>query len=186
MNRAFIRIAAVGAGLVLLVTGCSGVEPGDATPGSTTVATAGTSTTSSTSSGDDELAGVKPCDLLTPDEATGLGFAAEGEPDRLAGSEACNWTVSGNGGLLVAVNTDQGIKDLNYTGAATSAIEIGKYEATKVEEPSKGKGICHVVIHMSDSSSVQVAGNMKATSTDTAAACDRATRAAELIAPKLP
>lgn len=66
----------------------------------------------------------------------------------------------------------------------TVPTKIGKYAAMRVEVPLNAKYICHVVI--STSSTVQVIATIDATSTDTAAACDRATKTVELIAPKLP
>ncbi|ONI93040.1 hypothetical protein ALI22I_00390 [Saccharothrix sp. ALI-22-I] len=185
MKRSLTRLAAACVVGLAILTGCSG-EPGTPSPGSTTETEVSTSTAGSTGSNDNTLAGIKPCDLLTSSEATSLALASPGEADRVGGADACDWAESGNGGLIVGVNPTRGLKDLNYEGETTFPTKISKYEATRVEAHNGSKSICHVVISVSDSSSVQVIGTLKATSTDTAAACDRATRAAELIAPKLP
>lgn len=187
MNRAFTRTSIVFAvGFSLLITSCSDSNPGEPRPATTTTVAAGTPTSSTADSTENALSDVKPCELLTSAEATGLGYSEAGEADEIAGDEACTWAASGNGNLIIGINLRQGIEDLNYNGARTSPASIGKYEATVAEEPSNGKGICHVVIGFSGSSSIQVARSLKSTSTDTAAACERATEAAELIAAKLP
>ncbi|XVV05811.1 DUF3558 domain-containing protein [Actinosynnema sp. CA-248983] len=186
MNRALTGIAVVCAAGLALLTACTTGETGSPTSDSTTRTTTETATTSASAKGSGALAGVKPCELLTAQEAGGLGLSDKGEADRIAGSEACDWRATGNGGLLVSINLDQGIADLNYTGATTSRIKVGKFEALRVPAPTSGKNLCDVALAVSDSTSVQVSGSVDVTSTDTAAACERATKAAELIAPKLP
>lgn len=185
MKRALTCTAvACTAVLTLFTVACTTGEPGRPTSGSTTGTTAAAATTSA--KGNSALAEVKPCDLLTSQEATGLRLSDQGEADRIAGSAVCDWRESGNGGLLVGINLKQGLADLNYTSATTSRIRVGKFEALKAAAPSGGKNLCDVVLDVSDSSSVQVSGSVSAASTDTAAACERATKAAELIAAKLP
>lgn len=186
MNRTLTRISVCCVtGLTLLISACSGTEPGEPTPGSTTGGTA--PTTTSAASDSNALADVKPCDLLTDAEVTGLGLKNPGEADRTGGTETCNWLQGGgNGGVLVGIRPEEGFADLDYEGRKTEPIEVGKYNATKIEAPLGGAYGCDVVISVTESSSVQVVGTISATSTDTAAACKRATDAAELIAPKLP
>lgn len=185
MNRQLARISVAAiAGLAMLLVACTD-EPGTPTAGSTPTTTADSSTTGAKPDAG-ALADVEPCDLLTSSEATGLNLTSPGEPDRVGGTDACDWSESGNGGLIIGVNPTRGIEDLDYRGEKTSPIKIGKYDATKVESHKGAKYVCHVVISVSNSSSVQAIGTLKATSTDTVAACERATKAAELIAPKLP
>jgi hypothetical protein len=186
MNRALTRIpVAFVAGLALFATGCSDGATGTPTPATTTETKAGTSTTTS-ASGDNALADIKPCDLLASGEVNQLGLTPPGESKRVGGAEACSWKVSGNGGLLAALNPELGFADLDYTGGEAAPIKAGKYDAQLVEAHNGAENICHVVIEVSESSSVQIIGNLTASSTDTAAACARAKQAAELIAPKLP
>jgi hypothetical protein len=184
MNRALVRSYAVlTAALAIGVTACSD-EPGTPTAASTHTTT--TTSTSSVAPEDNALADIQPCDLLSAEEAKSLGLDSRGEPDDIAGTTSCDWPQSGNGGLIVGIRPTRGISDLNYDTEKSSEVTIGKYDAVKVEEPNNGKALCQVLIAVSDSSSVQVTGSLKATSTDTAAACERATKAAELIAAKLP
>ncbi len=186
MKPALVRILSACVGLALLTSACGGGASGHPTPASTIWTWGGAPTTSSGASGGRTLANLKPCDLLTAGEVTQIGLTNPGEPDRVAGTETCDWRVSGNGGLTVGLNPDHGIKDLDYQGEQTSTTKAGKYQATKVEAHKGAKNICHVVISVTESSSVQLISNLTTSSTDTAAACDRAAKAAELIAPKLP
>jgi hypothetical protein len=187
MNRALTRIpVAFAAGLALFATGCSDGATGTPTPATTTATKASTSTATTATSGDNGLADIKPCDLLTSGEVTQLGLTPPGEPKRVGGAETCGWKVSGNGGLAAALNPELGFADLNYTGGEAVPTKAGKYDARLVEAHNGAENICHVVIEVSESSSVQIIGNLTASSTDTAAACARAKQAAELIAPKLP
>jgi hypothetical protein len=182
-----IRLA-LACGLALLTTSCAAAG----TTGSPTPATTGSpSSTSSAStspsgSGTSALAALKPCDLLTSDEVGRLGLVDPGEADRVAGAETCLWTAADSGNASAAILPGKGFGDLDYTGDHAVPTTIGEYRATRVEAPLDAKYICHVVISVSESSSVQVIATIKPTSTDTPAACERATRTAELIAPKLP
>ncbi|XVS66324.1 DUF3558 domain-containing protein [Actinosynnema sp. CA-299493] len=187
MNRALARISAASAvAFVMLVTACAD-QSGTATPASTTTATTATyDSTSSAAPTASALAEVNPCDLLTADEATSLGLTSPGEADRVGGTESCDWQQSGNGGLVVGIRPTSGLGDLTYDTAKGQQINVGKYDAVRIEAPNGAQALCDVLIAVSESSSVQVAGNLKGNSTDTAAACERATRAADLIAPKLP
>ncbi|TWP53433.1 DUF3558 domain-containing protein [Lentzea tibetensis] len=175
-----IRIAIVG--LTLLATACtSGNTNGTATPGTSTTAS---TPTSSSSAGEDKLASVKPCELVSTGEASQLGLNAKPEARKLAGEETCEW-IDKNGGLLISVNTKQGSKDYNYTGDTKTPAKFGKYEGYKVAG-AKSPNFCDVVLAVTDSSSVQIVMNAGVTSTDTAKACDVATKSAELVAAKLP
>ncbi|MFD1149711.1 DUF3558 domain-containing protein [Saccharothrix hoggarensis] len=177
------------AGLALLTTACSDGATGTPTPATTTTGTkADSSTTPATTSPSDDnaLADVDPCDLLTSAEVTQVGLTNPGEPEVIGGAETCRWKVSGNGGLLVAVNPRKGFDDLDYRGKDVAPTKVGKYEARLAKALDGAKNICHVVIEVSGSSSVQLISNFTASSSDTAGACARATQAAELVAPKLP
>ena len=184
MNRP-IRLV-IAAGLVLLATACSAAgTTGSPTPASTT-STRSASTTASSDPQNNALADLKPCALLTSAEVAQLGLTHPGEEDRVGGADTCLWTVRGNGNASAAILPEQGIGDLDYTDDDPVPTKVGKYPATLIEAPLDAKYICHVVISVSESSSVQVIATIDATSTDTAAACERATKTAELIAPKLP
>ncbi|WP_112262120.1 DUF3558 family protein [Lentzea terrae] len=169
-------------GLAMLSAGCSGTS-GNANPTPT-----GGSTPTSNSNADQTsgLKDAKPCDLLAESEVTGLGLKYPGKPKQVGTANSCDWAISGNGGLQVGIRTDSGVKALNLDGDKITQTKVGKYDATKVEAPDGAKSACTFAIAVSESSSVVVIGNLTTTSDDTAAACDRASKAAELIAPKLP
>ncbi|WP_394615937.1 DUF3558 family protein [Lentzea sp. JNUCC 0626] len=175
------RILVATIGLAALTAGCTGnTVSGDPAP------TSGGSTPTSTSSSASGLEGVKPCDLLSEAEVTGLGLKYPGEAEQLGVAITCSWNISGNGGLLAGIRTKSGLADLNLSGDKISDVKVGKYDAKKVEAQDGAKNICTFAIAVSDSSSVVVIGNLTGTSDDTAAACERSSKAAELIAPKLP
>jgi hypothetical protein len=168
-------------GLAALTAGCTGTT-GTATPTPTT----GGATPTSGSDSAPGLEAIKPCDLLTEAEVTSLGLNYPGEAAQVATSDGCDWNKSGKGGLRAGIRTKSGVKDLNLDGEKITDITVGKYTAKKVEAADRAKHLCTIAISVSESSSVTVIGNIGLTSEDTAAACDRASKAAELIAPKLP
>ncbi|MDX3656577.1 DUF3558 family protein [Streptomyces sp. ID05-26A] len=165
-------------GLSVLAAGCTG------TTGTPTPTSGGTTTTSESASGL-EVVAQKPCELLTETEVTSLGIKSAGEAAKVGTAEGCDWNESGKGGLRVGIRTSSGLKDLS-PGGESSPTKVGKYDAIKVEAPDGARGACTYLIAVSESSSVSIIGSLGLTSTDTAAACQRASKAADLIAPKLP
>jgi hypothetical protein len=167
-------------GLSALASGCSGT-PGDPKPMPTTGGNPPTSS-SDTASG---LKSIKPCDLLIDSEATSLGYEVPGEPAKVATSDGCEWEVPGNGGLRVGIRTDTGLKDLTLDGDKVSDVKVGKFDAKKVDADNGSKASCSIWISVTETSSVSVIASLKLTSEDTAAACERARKSADLIALKL-
>jgi hypothetical protein len=183
MNRTLVNLAAAAAAFALLGGGCSVEQVGKAQSGSTTeVSTPPSSTTEAATSA---LVNVEPCDLLSSGDAAQLNLPVPGEARKTAGGQSCEW-IDANGGVTANVLPTRAAKDLDYEGDKATSIKIGKYESSKVEAPDGALDLCHVVISVGDSASVQIVGGVKPSSTDTAAACERAVKAAELIAPKLP
>jgi hypothetical protein len=167
-------------GLAVLSAGCTGAkENGNPTP------TSG-STPTSDSNAAPGLETVKSCGLLTEADVSGLDLKYPGEAEKVGTADSCSWQVSGKGGLTVGIRAKSGVKDLNLTGDKVSQTKVGKFDATKVEAPDNAKNLCTYVISVSESSSVSIVGNIGLVSDDTAAACERASKAADLIAPKLP
>jgi hypothetical protein len=166
-------------GLATLTAGCTGTA-GEAKPDPTSGAPTGSSNAQS------GLASMKPCDLLTESEATSIGLSYPGEDADIGTADGCDWRESGNGGLSASIRTNAGVKDLDFKGDKISDIKVGKFTATKVEAPGGDKAACTVLIPVTESSSVSIQSNLKLSSTDTAAACARAAKAADKIAAKLP
>ncbi|MFE2751908.1 DUF3558 domain-containing protein [Actinosynnema sp. NPDC059335] len=189
MNRATTRLAtACAIGLALLATGCAGSDTAG-TPKPVDVdrpASPSAPTISSSVREASALTDLAPCDLLTSDDVGRLGLRHPGKEDSVGGIKTCNWYGTGDGAASAGIHPDDGADDLNLDGEHTATTKIGEYDAIRVEAPANAKYVCYVVISTSATSSVQVIGTVKATSTDTSAACERATKAAELIAPKLP
>lgn len=173
-----ILITAVVA-LAALSAGCTGTS-GEAKPSPTD------STPTSSSGSSSGLASVKSCDLLTEADVTGLGLTYPGDQSDLGTADTCYWKISGNGGLRAGVFGNSGVKELDAKGERLSEIKVGKFTATKVEAQNGDKTACAVLISVTESSAVSVISTLSATSTDTAASCERATKAADLIAAKLP
>ncbi|MGW6446532.1 DUF3558 domain-containing protein [Lentzea sp. NPDC055074] len=168
-------------GLAALTAGCTGTK-GEATPAPTT----GGSTPTSNGNASSGLKSLKPCDLLTDSEASGFGFKLPGEESKVGASNTCDWTIPGGGGLNAGIFADTSVRDLNIQGDKVSDVKVGRFTATKAEAQDGSKDTCAVVIAASDTSSVAVIGTVKVASGDTAAACERASKAADLIAAKLP
>jgi hypothetical protein len=175
MKRTLIAAAI---GLAAVTAGCTGTH-GAAKPDPT-------STPTGSSESQSGLASIKPCSLLTESEAKSVGLSHPGEDANIGTATGCDWRASGNGGLSASIRTKTGVKELNFKGDKVSDIKVGKFTATKVEAPDGDKAACSVLIAVSETSSVSVQSNMDLSSTDTAAACDRASKAAEKIAAKLP
>jgi Protein of unknown function (DUF3558) len=173
-------LIAVLIGLSTLASGCTGTM-GDPKPAPT-----GDNAPTSSSETTSGLKSIKPCDLLIDSEASSLGFKTPGEPAKVATSDGCEWEVPGNGGLRAGIRTNAGIKDLSLNGDKVSDVKVGKFDAKKVEADNGSKASCSMWISVTETSSVSVLASLKLTSEDTAAACERATKAAALIAPKLP
>lgn len=168
-------------GLAALTAGCTGTG-GKATPTPTTAGNTPTSESSSSSG----LQSIKPCDLLTDSEAAGFGIKLPGESVKIVDVDSCDWTIPGNGGVIAGVIADKGVKDLNLQGEKVSEVKVGKFTATKVEAQDGSKDTCTIAIAVTDKSTALISATAKVASGDTAAACERARKAADLITPKLP
>lgn len=166
-------------GLAALTAGCTGTT-GTATP---TPTNSGSTPTSDSASG---LEAIKPCDLLTEADVKTLGLTYPGKASQVGTSDGCAWNISGNGGVRAGVRTKSGVSDLNLDGDKITDTKVGKFDAKKVEAQDGAKNACTIAIAVSESSSVLVISNLSLSSEDTAAACDRASKAADLIASKLP
>ena len=168
-------------GLAAFTAGCTGTT-GNANPTPTEGGTTST-TNSEAASG---LEAVKACDLLTDAEAISLGMDVPGKAEKVASSDGCGWLKSGDGRIRAGIRTESGVKDLNLQGDRVSEIKVGKFDATKVEAPDGAKSQCTIVISVTDKSSVSVISTLNLSNENTAASCERASKAANLIAPKLP
>jgi hypothetical protein len=167
--------------LSALTAACTGTT-GNPTPTPTT----GGSTPTSEGNVSSGLKSIKPCDLFTDSEASSFGLKLPGEASKIAGSDTCDWIIPGNGGLNAGIHADEGVKDLNINGDKESDVKVGKFAGIKVEGQDGSKDTCAILIAASETSSVAVIASMKAGSGDRAGACERASKAADLIAPKLP
>ncbi|WP_086664595.1 DUF3558 domain-containing protein [Lentzea kentuckyensis] len=163
------------------LSGCTGTA-GDPKPAPTT----GGGTPTSSSDSASGLKALKPCELLTQAEVTSLKLEYPGEPKKVAFSEGCDYKEAGSGGLRVGIRAQEGLKDLKLSGDKVTDAKIGKFEGKKVEGSSGSKDTCTAVIAVTESATVEIISNASLGSDDTAAACDRMSKAADLVAAKLP
>lgn len=176
MKRILIATAI---GLATL-SGCTGTS-GDPKPAPTTGGTPTSSSDSATG-----LKSMKPCELLTEAEVTGLKLEFPGQADKVALSNGCDYRQSGAGGLWVGIRAEEALKELAISGDKVTDTKVGKYEAKRVEGQNGSKDTCTTVIAVNEASTVEIIATSKAGSDDTAAACDRMSKAADLVAAKLP
>jgi Protein of unknown function (DUF3558) len=129
----------------------------------------------------DSTRGIKPCDLLTPTEASGLGFDT-GEKD-FVDPRACVWEFSDPGNSVrVWIQDDIGLAVVTAAGA--NAVRLGDHDAIQSLGPTVGPvNSCQVAIGVTDRSRVDVVVN---TTAGKQQACRLAMRTARLVEPKLP
>ncbi|GAB2973717.1 DUF3558 domain-containing protein [Saccharothrix stipae] len=183
MSRTSVAGAALALLLLASTTACSGDQPAPiTTPASQTNQTNQTSQTETTEK--KASAELDPCTLLTESDAKNIGFTYPGEPGAVGEAELCTWTVPGDG-LIEISSQDSGLKDRNMNPKRSFETKIGEYDAVRQEAPSNTPYMCLVAIGVTDSSAVVVRAALDRSSDDTPAACERATRIAELIAPRI-
>ncbi|MEU5696257.1 DUF3558 family protein [Actinosynnema sp. NPDC020468] len=125
------------------------------------------------------------CGLLTAQDVATIGLDYPGESRDIGGGALmCTWNRSRQGGL--SASTVERLDQLNLTGEKSYPARVGRFEAVKVEAPQREAGGCAVAIVVSEDLVVLLLASLTVTSTDTAAACVRVDKAAELVAPKLP
>ncbi|KJK47473.1 hypothetical protein UK23_20110 [Lentzea aerocolonigenes] len=168
-------------GLAALTAGCTGTA-GNPTP----TPTSGGATPTTDSGSASGLEAIKPCDLLTEADVKSLGLTYPGKAKQVGTADACAWNISGNGGVSAGIRSKAGVNDLNLDGDKITETQVGKFKAKKVEAQDGAKNACTIGISVTESSSVLVIATLDLSSEDTAAACQRASKAADLIAPKLP
>jgi len=163
----------VAGGLVLALTACSSAEAGSPRPADPDV---------TSESGGPGLDQIEPCDLLTGDDLSRLGLSGGDDAD-FGDSPGCDWSKSGDFGVLIGLSPDLGAEEANLSGATPEPITLGSHDALRVEEQGGAEGSCAILIVVSDSSYVDVSATAGG---DTPKACDKANEVAELIEPKLP
>ncbi|MET9224920.1 DUF3558 family protein [Lentzea sp. NPDC003310] len=174
MKRILITAAVA---LVALSSAC-GTTGGQAKPGPTSAAP--TSDTTAV------LDTVKPCDLLTEDEVKSFGLDYPGTAQKTGAADECVWKALASSHISAGIRPKDGLKDLNVGGDKNSDIKVGKFDAVRSEGFEGAKNICAVLISVTPTSSITVISILDLSSTDMATACDRAEKAADKVAAKLP
>lgn len=172
------------AALAVAATACSNESQGQPLPTSrSTTATGTEASTPATSDGAGEsMKSLDPCTLLTLDEVNQFDADA-GVPKNIGGARGCMWLIPDGRGLFsVNLRSGQGLQGIAVGIGKLSDQPVGSHKG-KVLKEDGGRGTCMVAIGITESSRVDVLTGYK---TDTATACDRATRVATMIEPRLP
>jgi uncharacterized protein DUF3558 len=177
--RRFTVVPLVAAALFGLAA-CNNSTSGSATAGSSPGGSAPPTT------GGASTASLKPCDLVSSAEASGLQLAPQG-PVNEGGARACSWQkpVDINGqngyGVEIGIRDSQSLNDINTAGYTMSQDNIGSHQGR--QGAATGSGACLVVIGVGNSSRVDVivTGGADATS-----ACQFANQLAKFVEPRLP
>jgi hypothetical protein len=170
--------------LVIALAGCSAETPGEPNPTGTTGSVGSTTSTRppTNTSARSSLGSVDPCGLL---EAADVAAFGANPGRRRGGSSApsCDWTVpGGKGGFSVDIHPDRNVDQIVVRRGRLTDQVVGTRQGKRLEEDD-GPGACMVSIPITDTSRVDFQGTAN---TNTAKACEYATRVAELIEPKLP
>lgn len=131
------------------------------------------------------LAGLRPCELLSPAERSTAGLTVLGSEKSVGSARACDWTEPGVFGLTITVDEKSALTELEVEPGTAEQAEFEGREALRIADESADDGTCAVLLAAGDSGSVHVDVS-NTTFTDTAQACDRADTVAGLIASKLP
>jgi Protein of unknown function (DUF3558) len=158
---------------LIAMSGCSNTTSGEPLP---------TSEPTATSGGSPSLDVVDPCTLLTAAEVGQFGANA-GKPVNSSRARACQWLVpGGNGVFSINLRSGQGLADIVVAQGKLADQRVGSHSG-KILRDDDGPGACMISIEITKSSRVDVQSSYK---TDTAMACDRATKVTNLIEPRLP
>ncbi|MBK1784361.1 DUF3558 domain-containing protein [Prauserella cavernicola] len=192
MRHKISRFSAVAVVLsVVLLSACSGEEPGEAQPAGTEPSTAAESSgapsvSDSVDSGDGDAptVGLDPCSLLSPEELSEFGQVDSAGPESTGGARACSWQTgveAGNDGFAVgiAIRDSQGVKDAEpIEGNPVRAGSIGDREVAQMPGP----GGCIVALGVGETSRVDV--TLNGFKFDDM--CGTVSEIAEIVEPKLP
>ncbi|WP_166462511.1 DUF3558 family protein [Amycolatopsis acidicola] len=186
-KHASILVAA--SALALGLAGCSSPETGTPSPvSSQTVAPAGSST--SDSGGNNPVATLQACDLLTDQEAAQFKAQAPGKPESTDASGAAS-TCQRNGrsvddnstSFTILVRPDQGLDAVNTSGGTASKGNVNGRPAVQFMSSVGAK--CLVALGVTASARVDVTYVIGA-GTNATEACQSASQIANIVEPKLP
>lgn len=166
--------------MVVVVSGCSGSEPGMPSPAGHTSSdkdpsSSGNATGTSTSD-TATLDALDPCSLLNAGNRDDLGITTTGEKKKVGTARVCEWETSG-GSLLIALRSNGGLDVVNDAGGTSTNTTVGNHDAKR----KSGTALCYFFIGVTEHSRVDVQGVK-----DARPDCDLAKKAAEIIEPKLP
>ncbi|MBB4682781.1 DUF3558 family protein [Amycolatopsis jiangsuensis] len=168
------KFAVVSVLSLLLLTGCGRAPAAQpAAPASSAPASA---------SAPLSMAGLEPCELLSPQDRSAVGFTALGKEKTIGEARACDWKVPSVYGVTVTLDETNGLDNLDVSTGERTKKTVGAHQALQV---SGRNGTCAVLLGVAGRASVQVDVS-NANFADVPLACRRASSVAELVEPKLP
>jgi hypothetical protein len=131
------------------------------------------------------LTDVEPCGLLSSTDRSTVGLTTIGADKAVGGARACDWAAPGVFGVTVTLDNAAGLADLKVVKKTATSAKVGGHDALRVSDKKAADGTCAVLLGVGEKASAQV--DVSNTNfADTALACERAGKVAELIEPKLP
>jgi hypothetical protein len=181
-------VAAAAAGAIILV-GCSDAQTGRAVPGTGVGATSQTSAPPSSTGTDTALAAIKPCDLLTPQEAAQFkaqGPGQVGDTQASGSTSACGWHGRSASDASVSFGIDiratQGVDELRANGGTITDGKVNSRSARQLQTVNAG---CILTLAVTPNSRVDVSVVVVGDDNSTQS-CQIASNIANIVEPKLP
>lgn len=190
VKRGLSLITGAAAGTIIL-GGCSDAQTGHAVPNTGDGATSQTSAPapSTGTSTDTTLAAIKPCDLLTSQEAAQFkaqGPGQVGDTQASGSTSACGWHGRSASDASVSFGIDirasQGVDELQANGGTISDGKVNSRTARELQTVNAG---CIVALAVTPDSRVDVSAVVVGDDNSTQS-CQIASNIANIVEPKLP
>ncbi|PRW63331.1 DUF3558 family protein [Actinopolyspora mortivallis] len=156
--------AALATASLLLLSACGGNNTDDNQPSNTTTNT----------DTKPPLAQINPCNQLTTTDKEKLNTDSTGKFEDILGAKTCSWKID-PGQLTVGFHPDKGIEEINFSEGEQKLYSIQK-STGKIVRGNTGK-ICTISLPYTDSSTVNIDGNMRSIKSS----CELAKKAAPMV-----
>ncbi|WP_236790084.1 DUF3558 family protein [Amycolatopsis sp. GM8] len=182
-NTSLFATAALG---LALMSGCSSEQPGQPVPSTGGTSISQTSSANASTGQDETLAAIKPCDLLTAQEAAQFkaqGPGQVGDTQASGSTSACGWhgrTADDNSvSFGVDIRATQGIDELRANGGTVTDGKVNSHAARQLQTVNGG---CILSLRVGPKSRVDIS----VVADNAAQSCQIASDIANIIEPKLP
>jgi hypothetical protein len=126
----------------------------------------------------------QPCELLSSPDRSSLGVSSVGAPSSVGRSHACDWEVPDEFGITVTIE-NQASSSSRATTSDGRSFSLGGHQARQISD-RQSAGVCAIVLSGAKTDFAVHIDVNNANFHDSSVACQRATRVAKLIEPKLP